>query len=130
MQILEERFLQVSYSINERWFVVKEKSIHTFSWKIFATFVINTDQQKKVFELGTTTLIFSDEKLNDIMKTIKSLEDSILLIQGVTKTVKNKVKDEIGGFLGMLKIALGASLLGIVLAEKGVLRGSNDVIRP
>ena len=63
------------------------------------------------------------------MKTIKSLEDSILLIQGVTKTVKNKVKDEIGGFLGMLKIALGASLLGTVLAEKGVLRGSNDVIR-
>ena len=32
--------------------------------------------------------------------------------------------------LGILKIALGASLLGIVLAEKGVLRGSNDVIRP
>ena len=64
------------------------------------------------------------------MKTIKSLEDSILSMQGVTKTVKNKVKDEIGGFLGMLKIALGASLLGTVLAEKGVLRGSNVVIRP
>ena len=50
------------------------------------------------------------------------------MIQGVTKTVKNKVKDEIGEFLGIFEIALWASLLGIVLAEKGVLRGRNDVI--
>ena len=78
--------------------------------------------------MDTTTLIFSNEKLNDVIKTIKSLEDSILLIQGVTKTVKNKVKDEIGEFLGIFEIALWASLLGIVLAEKGVLRGRNDVI--
>ena len=58
--------------------------------------------------MDTTTLIFSNEKLNDVIKTIKSLEDSILLIQGVTKTVKNKVKDEIGDFLGIFEIALWA----------------------
>ena len=106
----------------------EKKSTHAFSWKCFVTFVINGGQLKKVFELDTTTLIFSNGKLNDVIKTIKSLEDSILLIQGVTKTVKNKVKDEIGEFLGIFEIALWASLLGIVLAEKGVLRGRNDII--
>ena len=47
---------------------------------------------KKMFGCGTTTLIISNEKMNDIMKIIKSLEESGLLIKGVSQTIKNEVK--------------------------------------
>ena len=66
-----------------------------------------------MFVSGNTTLIISNEKMNDIMKIIKSLEESALLIKGVSETIKNKTKEQKRGFLGMLLDALGASLLGI-----------------
>ena len=47
--------------------------------------------------------------MNDIMKTVNSLENSSLLIKGATKTIKNEAKEEQAGFLGMLKSTLGAS---------------------
>ena len=50
---------------------------------------------------NTTTLIISNDEINDI-KIIKSLEDSGLLLKGVTKTVQNEVKEQKGGFLSML----------------------------
>ena len=45
-----------------------------------------------MFESGTTTLLFSNVDVNDIMKTIKSLEESGLLIKGITETIKNEQK--------------------------------------
>ena len=53
---------------------------------------------KKMFGCGTTTLIISNEKMNDIMKIIKFLEESGLLIKGVSQTIKNEVKEQKGGF--------------------------------
>ena len=70
-----------------------------------------------------TTLIFSNEELNRIMKIGKSLEESGLLIISARKTIKNKAKEQKGGFLPMLLGALAASLLGNPLRAKGVLRG-------
>ena len=58
-----------------------------------------------------TTLIISNEEMNDIMKIVKSLEKSALLIKGVSETIKNETKQEKGVFLGMLLDTLGASLL-------------------
>ena len=52
----------------------------------------------------------------------ESLEDSGLLLKGVTETVKNEVKEKKGGFLSMLLGTLGASLLGNLLTCKGVYR--------
>ena len=49
-------------------------------------------QKKKMHGSGNTTLIISNEKMNDIMKIIQALEDSSILIKGVTKTIKNKTK--------------------------------------
>ena len=49
--------------------------------------------------------------MNDIMKIVKSLEKSALLIKGVSETIKNEAKQEKGVFLGMLLDILGASLL-------------------
>ena len=56
---------------------------------------------KKMFGSGMTTLI-STEETNDIMKVVKSLEESGLLIKGVRETIENDAKEQKGGFLGML----------------------------
>ena len=57
--------------------------------------------------------------MNDIIKIVQTLEDSSILLKGVTKTIKNERKEQKGGLLGMLLGALGASLLGNILAGKG-----------
>ena len=66
----------------------------------------------------TTTLIISNEEMNDLMKIIQALENSGVLLKGVTKTFKNETKEQKGGFLRMLLGTLGASLLGIYYQEK------------
>ena len=65
-----------------------------------------------MFESGMTTLIISNEEMNDIMKTLKSLEESDLLIKDVSETIENKAKEQNGRFVGMLLGTLGASVLG------------------
>ena len=60
----------------------------------------------------TTLIISNNDEIEDIIKMVKSLEDSGLLLEGVTETVQNKVKEQKGGFLSMLFGTLGASLLG------------------
>ena len=77
---------------------------------------------KKILGSGTTTLIISNEKMNNIMKIIQALEDSNILLKEVTKTVQNEVKEQKGGFLSMLLGTLGASLLGNLLTGKGIYR--------
>ena len=42
-----------------------------------------------MLESGTTTLIILNEKMNDIMKIVKSPEESGLLIKSVSETIKN-----------------------------------------
>ena len=68
-----------------------------------------------MFGSGLTTLTISNEEINDIMKIVKSLKESGLLITGVSKTIKNKAKERKGGFLGILLGPLGAILLGNLL---------------
>ena len=63
------------------------------------------------------------------MKIIKSLEDSGLLIKGVSETTQNEGKEQKGRFLSMLLGILGASLLGNLLAGKGVMIAGEDTIR-
>ena len=60
--------------------------------------------------------------MDGIIKIVKSLEDSGLLLDGVTKTVQNEVKEQKGGFLSMLLGTLGASLWGNLLTGKGIYR--------
>ena len=60
--------------------------------------------------------------MEDIIKIVKALEDSGLLLKGVTKTVQNEVKEQNGGFLSILLGVLVASLLGNILADKGINR--------
>ena len=71
---------------------------------------------------NTTTLIISNDDLNNVIKIVKSLEGSCLLLQEVTETVQNEVKEHKGGFLSMLLGTLGASLLGNILTGQGINR--------
>ena len=66
-------------------------------------------KQKKKHGFDTTTLIILIEEMNDIMKIVQALEDSNILLKGVTKTIKNETKEQKGGFLSMLVGTLGAS---------------------
>ena len=67
--------------------------------------------------------------MEDILKIVKSLEDSGLLLEGVSETIKNEAKEQKGGFLSMLLGTLGASLLGYMLLGKGVIRAGEGIIR-
>ena len=60
-------------------------------------------------------LFISNEDINDIIKTIKPLKDSTVLIDGVTETVKDVIKKQEGGFLGALLAPLAASLVQPVI---------------
>ena len=66
-----------------------------------------------------TTLIISNDEMKDIIEIVKSLEDSGLLLKGVSRTIQNEAKEQKGRFLNMLLGTLGASLLGNILAGKG-----------
>ena len=63
--------------------------------------------------------------MNYIMKIVQTLEDSNILLKGVTKTIKNEAKEQKGEFLSILMGTLGASLLGNLLAGKGIVRASS-----
>ena len=84
---------------------------------------------KKMFGSGIITLIISNEKINDIMKIVKSFEESGLLIKSVSETIKNETQEQIGRFLGMLLRTLGAMLLGNLLTGKSTVRNSECTIK-
>ena len=79
---------------------------------------LNGAIQKKIHDSGTTALIISNEEMNDLMKIAQDLEDSNILLKGVTKTITNDPKEQKGGFLSMLLCTLRASLLGTLLIRK------------
>ena len=83
---------------------------------------------KNIFGSGFTTLIISKEEIEDIMRIVKSVEESGSLIKGVSETIKNEGKEQNGGFLGMLLGTIGASLLGNLLTGKGTIRAGEVTI--
>ena len=90
-----------------------------------AASAIDAGIQKKIHGSGTTTVIISNEKTNDIMKIVQALEHSNVLLKGVTKTVENEIKEQKGGFLSMLLGTLGDTLLVNLLAGKGIIRAGS-----
>ena len=77
----------------------------------------------------TTPLIISNEETEKIMKIVKSLELSGLLIKGISEKIKNEAKETKWGFLPILLSTLAASILGNVLTAKGVIREGESTIR-
>ena len=89
--------------------------------------------KKKMLRSGMTTLIILNDEMYDILKIVKSLENSGLLLKGVSETIQHEAKEQRGGFLSMLLSTLGASLLGDILSKglsgKGVIRAGEGTIR-
>ena len=98
-----------------------------------ATSAIDGSIKKKMLSSGMTTLIISNDEMNDILKIVKSLKNSGLLLKGVSEIIQHEAKEQRGGFLSMLLGTLGASLLGDILSKglsgKGVLRAGEGTIR-
>ena len=89
--------------------------------------------KKKMLGSGTITLIISNDEMDDILKIVKSLEDSNVLLKGVSETIQHEAKEQRGGFLSMLLGTLGASLLSDVLSKglsgKGIITAGKGTIR-
>ena len=84
--------------------------------------------QKKIHGSGVK-LIIEPEDMKDIMKIIEALENSCILLKGVSKTIKNETKEQRGAFLGMLLGTLGTSLLGNLLTGgKGIIRAGEGSV--
>ena len=89
---------------------------------------------KKVLGSGSDTiLIISNDEMDGILKIVKSLEDSGVLLKGFSETIQNEAKEQKGGFLSILLGTLGASLLGDILSKglsgKEVIRAGEGTIR-
>ena len=84
---------------------------------------------KKILGSGNTTLIISNKDMQDLIKIVKSLEDSGLLLKRVTESVQNEVKEQKRGFLSMLLGTLGASLLANLLTRQGINKKGKGIHR-
>ena len=90
---------------------------------------------KKILGFGhnNTTLIISNDEMDNTLKIVKSLENSGVLLKGVSETIQHEAKEQRGGFLSMLLGTLGASLLGDILSKglsgNGVIRAGEEIIR-
>ena len=78
---------------------------------------------------GTTALIIFNEKVNGIMKIMRSLEESGLIIKGVSEIIKNEAKEQKGVFLRMLLGTVGACLLRNLLVGNGTIGSGKGTIR-
>ena len=91
---------------------------------------------KKILGSGrnnNATLIISNDEMDDIFKIVKSLEDSGVLLKGVSETIQNEAKEQREGFFSMLLGTSGASLLGDLLTKnlsgKGTIRAGGGTSR-
>ena len=96
---------------------------------------IDGSKQKKIHGSGVRLIIeheryYDMKDMKDIMKIIKALENSGILLKRVSKAIKNETKEQKGRFLSMLLGTLGASLLGNLLSGvKGIMRtGEGSVV--
>ena len=105
------------------------KNVLASSGLTAAMSAIDGSIQKKMHGSETTTLIISNEEMNDIMKIVQALEDSNILLKGVTRTIKNETKEQKRGFLSMLLGTLRASLPGNVLSGKGTVGAGEGIVR-
>ena len=95
---------------------------------------------KRKFMVREVKLIIEQEDMKDIMKIIEALENSGILLKGVSKTIRNETKEQRGGFLSILLDTLGASLLGNLLSGgkgsveskakgEGIMRAGHGIVR-
>ena len=82
-----------------------------------------------MFGSSVTTLIISNEEINDIMKIVMPLEESGLLIKGISKTIKNEAKGQKRRNSRNVIRHLGASFLGNFLTRICAITAGESTIR-
>ena len=93
-----------------------------------ATSAVDAGIRKKILGSGNnTTLTISNKDMDDLIKIVKSLDDSGLLLKGINESVQNEIKEQKGGFLSMLLGTFGANLLGNLLTGKGAFRARKRI---
>ena len=95
-----------------------------------AASAVDAGIRTKILVCGTITLIIPSYEVEDIMKMVKPLEGSGLLLKELSETIQNEAKKQKGGFLSILSDTLGSSLLGNMIWDKGIIRaryGSKDL---
>ena len=103
-------------------------SLIPLGWTAAAS-ATDTAIHKKMFESGVTTLIISNKEMNDIIKIVKSLEESGLFTKSVSETIRYKEKKQNGGFLSMLLDAIHPSLIENLLTGNDTIRKGEAAIR-
>ena len=96
-----------------------------------ATSAADAGKHKKILGSGNnnnTILIIPNDEMKDIIKIVKSLVDSDLLLKGVIETVQNEAREKNGGFCSMLLGTLDGSLLGNIFPGKGINRAGEGAI--
>ena len=83
----------------------------------------------KFYRLSTTALIISTEEMEDIIKIVKSLQESGLLIKAISEAIKNETKEQKGRFPPMIFVTLAASILRNALSGRGEIRAGEGVLR-
>ena len=78
---------------------------------------------------GTTTLIISNEEIQDIIKIIKYLEKSGLLMRGIHETIKDEIKEQKSASLSILLGTLAVSILENALSVREIIKADEEVIR-
>ena len=128
--------LKTGFSLIKNVVTPLAKSVLILLGLTAAASAVDAGIQKKILGLQNTTLIISNRDIEDVIKIVKSLEDSRLLLKGVTESVQNEVKEQNGGFLSMLLGTLDASLLvnhltgkGINKKCKGIHRAGEGIVR-
>ena len=94
-----------------------------------AASVTNTAVQKRIHGSGMNTLITSSKEMEDLMKIVKSIEESSLVIKGICEGSESKAKEQKDRFLGPILGAVAAALFGNLLAAKGVIQACEGTIR-
>ena len=115
------------------------KGVLSRNIKIAAGSAANAGIHKKILGSGkhpsdsvshiNTILIISNDQMKDIIKIVKYLKDSSLLLKGVSETIQNESKGQKGGFLSILLGTLGKSFPGNIFSGKGINRVGEGVIR-
>ena len=85
--------------------------------------------QKINYRSEMTALIISNKEMKDNIKIVKSLEESDLLVEGISKTIENEIKEQESWFLSMLLDTIIARLLGNMLAGKEVIQVGDGLIK-
>ena len=127
---------QTSWSITKKGLPIMKNVLQSLAKSVLiplgltaASSVVDAGTHKKRLRSGSTALIILNEETEDIIKIFKSLEDSGLLIKGVTEIIQNEAKGQKGGFLSMLLCTFNASSLRNMIAGKGIKGARDGIIR-